>query len=137
MANVNMIILPTLTPISCAASVSSETARIALPVFVFCTRNVCTIGALDALQKLNRKDIYVVGYDVTTKTAEAMRQNRLNALIFQDPYQQGYKATQLLARHLLEGYLPKKPYLYIENRIVLKSNLDTYCGDIGSQITYG
>ena len=102
---------------------------------VFCTRNVCTIGALDALDKLNRKDIYVVGYDVTPKTADALRANKISALIFQDPYQQGYKATQLLARHLLEGYLPKKPNLYIENRIVLRSNLETYYGDFTSQLT--
>jgi len=95
---------------------------------VFCTRNTCTIGALDALNSLKRSDIQIVGYDVTEKTAEAMRNNQISALIFQDPYQQGYKAVHLLARHLLEGYLPRKPFLYIENRIVLKSNLETYCG---------
>ena len=103
---------------------------------VFCTRNVCTLGAMDALSALNRKDIYVVGYDVTAKTADAMRANKLSALIFQDPYQQGYRATQLLARHLLEGYLPRKPNLYIENRIVLKSNLETYCGDTVNQLMF-
>jgi len=101
---------------------------------VFCTRYTCTVGALDALQALNRKDIRIVGFDVTERTAEAMRDNRINALIFQDPYQQGYKAVSLLARHLLEGFLPRKPCLYIENRIVLKSNLDTYCADNVSQL---
>ena len=99
---------------------------------VFCTRNTCTIGALEAITKLNRKDMHIVGYDVTEKTAEAIRTNKLSALIFQDPYQQGYKAVHLMANHLLEGYLPKKPFLYIENRIVLKSNLDTYCGEPAS-----
>jgi len=93
---------------------------------VFCTGYTSTIGALEALRDIRRDDIRVVGYDVTIKTAKAMRENRLNALIFQDPYQQGYKTVQLLARHLLEGYLPPKPYMYIENRIVMKSNLDTY-----------
>ena len=101
---------------------------------VFCTRNTCTIGALDALKSLGRNDIHIVGYDVTEKTSEAMRGNQISALIFQDPYQQGYKAVQLLARHLLEGYVPKKPYLYIENRIVLRSNLDTYSGDFNEKL---
>jgi len=93
---------------------------------VFCTGYTSTIGALDALHSTGRDDIRVVGYDVTKKTAEAMRENRIDALIFQDPYQQGYKAVKLLARHLLEGYLPPKPYIFIENSVVLKSNLDTY-----------
>jgi len=99
---------------------------------VFCTRNTCTVGALDALSKLGRNDIHIVGYDVTEKTAQAMRAGKISALIYQDPYQQGYKSVTLMARHLLEGYLPKKPYLYIENRIVLKSNLDTYCNIPGN-----
>jgi ABC-type sugar transport system substrate-binding protein len=93
---------------------------------VFCTGYVSTIGALEALKMLNRRDIQIIGYDVTAITAAALRENRLSALIFQDPYQQGYKAVQLLSRHLLEGYLPEKTCLYIENRIVLKSNLDSY-----------
>jgi len=93
---------------------------------VFCTGYTSTVGALDALRSLGRSDIRVVGYDITAKTARALREKQLHALIFQDPYQQGYKAAQLLSRHLLEGYLPPKPYLYIENRIVMRSNLDTY-----------
>ena len=93
---------------------------------VFCTGYTSTIGALDALSAIGRRDILVAGYDVTAKTAEAMREDRVHALIFQDPYQQGYTAAQLLSRHLLEGYLPPSPCLYIENRFVLKSNLDTY-----------
>jgi len=93
---------------------------------VFCTGYTSTIAALDALRLLGREDIYTVGYDITARTAEALRDNHINALIFQDPYQQGYKAVQCLARYLIEGYVPQTPFLYIENRIVLKSNLDAY-----------
>ena len=99
---------------------------------VFCTGYTSTNAAVDALVSLGRDDVKVVGYDVTTKTAQAIRENRVHALIFQDPFQQGYKAAQLLARHLLEGYLPQKPCLYIENRIVMKSNLDTYHNAAGA-----
>lgn len=93
---------------------------------VFCTGYTGTIGTLAALQTLDRQDIRVVGYDVTAITADALREGRINALIFQDPYQQGYEAVHLLSRHLLEGYLPPRPCQYIENRLVLKSNLDNY-----------
>ena len=40
MANVKVIVLLMSMPISCAAPVSSDTARMALPILVFCTRNV-------------------------------------------------------------------------------------------------
>jgi ABC-type sugar transport system substrate-binding protein len=93
---------------------------------VFCTGYTSTIGALEALNYIENKQIRIVGYDVTSRTAEALRNNQINALIFQDPYQQGYQAARLLARHLLEGFMPPKPYLFIENRIVIKSNLDNY-----------
>lgn len=127
-------------PCACASRDSGDIAQRLIELIeqfsdingVFCTRNTCTVGALEAIKKLGRDDIHIVGYDVTKKTIEAMRNNKISALIFQDPYQQGFKSVHLMARHLLEGYLPKKPYLYIENRIVLKSNLDTYCGDPGS-----
>ena len=98
---------------------------------VFCTGYTSTIGALEALRSLGRMDIRLVGYDVTAKTAEAMQENRINAILFQDPYQQGYKAVQLLSRHLLEGYMPPKTCMYIENSIVLKSNLGSYLRDTG------
>jgi LacI family transcriptional regulator len=93
---------------------------------VFCTGYTSTIGALEALNEIGGKHIHIVGYDVTSRTAEAVRNNKINALIFQDPYQQGYQAAYLLAQHLIDGYLPPKPYLYIEDRIVIKSNLDAY-----------
>ncbi|MCL2165478.1 MAG: LacI family DNA-binding transcriptional regulator [Oscillospiraceae bacterium] len=96
---------------------------------VFCTGYASTVGALEAFSKLNRPDIQIVGYDVTKRTAQALRENHLQALIFQDPYKQGYTAAKMLSRHLLEGYIPEKPHLYIENRIVLKSNLDVYIKD--------
>jgi len=93
---------------------------------VFCTGYTSTISAIDAFSMLNRSDIQMIGYDVTPKTAQALRESHLKALIFQDPYKQGYTAVKMLSRHLLEGYIPDKPYLYIENRIILKSNLEIY-----------
>lgn len=104
---------------------------------VYCTGYTSTIGALDALAALGRDDIRLVGYDVTARTVEAMRNDKIDALIFQDPYQQGYTAVHLLARHLLEGYLPQRQGWYIENRIVLRSNLDAYAGGLNTLIKGG
>ena len=96
---------------------------------VFCTGYSSTVGALEALRAANRKDIVLIGYDVGEETAAALREGWCDALLYQDPYQQGYQAPRLLARHLLEGWLPPQPKLHIETRIILKSNLEAYCDD--------
>jgi len=93
---------------------------------VFCTGFTGTIGAIDAMRELSREDVLVVGYDLTPTTAKAMRDGVISSLIYQDPYQHGFQAAKALARHLMEAYMPEKPYLYVENRIILRSNLDAY-----------
>ena len=85
-----------------------------------------TAGAIDALKELNRKDIRLIGYDLSNHIADAIRDGWCTAILFQDPYQQGYYATTLLARHLLEGWLPKQPLLTIESRIMMYYNLEEY-----------
>ena len=85
-----------------------------------------TAGAIEALKTLNRKDIRLIGYDLTTPIAEAIHDGWCTAILFQDPFQQGYYATTLLARHLLEGWMPKQPLLAIESRIMMKYNLEEY-----------
>ena len=85
-----------------------------------------TAGAIEALKELNRKDIRLIGYDLNNHIAEAIRDGWCTAILFQDPYQQGYYAATLLARHLLEGWLPKQPLLTIESRIMMYYNLEEY-----------
>lgn len=85
-----------------------------------------TAGAVEALKECNRKDIRLIGYDLSSHIADAIRDGWCTAILFQDPYQQGYYATTLLARHLLEGWLPKQPLLTIESRIMMYYNLEEY-----------
>ena len=85
-----------------------------------------TVGAIEALKELNRKDIRLIGHDLNQRVADAIRDGWCTAILFQDPYQQGYYATSLLARHLLEGWLPKQPLLTIESRIMMYYNLEEY-----------
>ena len=93
---------------------------------VFCTGHTATIGAINALKEMNRKDIILIGFDVSDQTISALEENWCNALLFQDPYKQGYMAIQLLAQHLLDGWMPDRQRLYIENRVVLHSNMRSY-----------
>ena len=93
---------------------------------VFCVGYSSTIGAANALREIDRRDIRVVGYDVTTQTADAMREGWCDALLFQEPFEQGYQATRLLARHILENWMPNRIHLYLDTHVVLRSNLDSY-----------
>lgn len=85
-----------------------------------------TAGAIEALKELGRKDIRLIGYDLSNHIADAIREGWCTAILFQDPYQQGYYAASLLARHLIEGWMPKQPLLTIESRIMMYYNLEEY-----------
>lgn len=93
---------------------------------VFCTGYSSTVGAARALEMLGRRDIKMVGYDVTETTAAALHAGWCCALLYQDPYRQAYRAVQLLARHILEGWLPPDPKLHVDTQIVLSCNVDSY-----------
>ncbi len=93
---------------------------------VYCTGHSSTIGAIAALKELNRKDIVLIGFDVGGDSLDALRDGWADALLFQDPFKQAYHAAHLLARHVLEGWLPEKPLLHVETSIVIKHNMSTY-----------
>lgn len=93
---------------------------------IFCTGHTPTIGAIDALRKLDRADIKLIGYDVSQITAEAVSEGVCDALLYQDPFEQGYQATRLLARHILEDWTPSQKHLYIETQIIVRSNISSY-----------
>lgn len=93
---------------------------------LYLTGSAGTVGAIEALQECGRKDIRLIGYDLSPKIATALREGWCTASIFQDPYQQGYSATMLLAKHLLEGWLPEQPLLPVESRLMMHYNLEDY-----------
>ncbi len=93
---------------------------------VFCTGHSSTIGAIAALKELGRKDIVLVGFDVGGGSLDALRDGWADALLFQDPFRQAYTAAHLLARHVLEGWLPETPLLHVETSIVIKNNISAY-----------
>ncbi len=93
---------------------------------VFCTGYSSTIGAVQAIQALGRRDIKVVGYDLTERTAAALREGWCGALLYQDPYRQGLQAARLLVRHILNGWTPPRSRLHVDTRIIIRTNLDSY-----------
>ena len=93
---------------------------------VFCTGYSSTVGAATALKKLGRRDIHMVGYDVTERTAQMLHEGWCDALLYQAPYHQGYQAVTLLVRHILEGWEPPQKRLIVDSQIAIRSNVGGY-----------
>lgn len=117
-----------------ARSLTDLIARVGDIRGVFCTGYSSTVGAVMALRALDRRDIKVVGFDVTERTAGALREGWCGALLYQDPFRQGHQAAHLLVRHILEGWTPPKPRLHVDTQIVLKSNLDSYIDPLAERL---
>lgn len=93
---------------------------------VFCTGHSSTVGAIEALKRLDRKDIVLIGFDTGGGSLEALKEGWCDALLFQDPFKQAYQAAHLLSKHILEGWVPDHPLLHVETSIVIRHNLSSY-----------
>lgn len=90
---------------------------------LFPTNFSCTLGTLRALIELDRKDIVVIGYDISPFVIQCLENGYCDATLFQNPYQQGYISVKAMAQYLLEGTLPSTSHIDIPSRIILKYNL--------------
>jgi LacI family transcriptional regulator len=93
---------------------------------IFCTGYSTTVGAAVVLKQQGRRDIRVVGYDITERTAQYLNEGWCDALLYQSPYLEGYRAVTLLARHIMEGWEPAQKRVIIDTQIVIKSNIGNY-----------
>jgi len=92
---------------------------------IFSTGTSGTIGAAEVVKQNNIKNITVIGYDLTSQIQEALQNGWCSATLYQDPFTQGYQAVRLLARHLLEGWIPTQSRLLVNTRVILKHNIET------------
>lgn len=97
---------------------------------VFCTNFFSTIGAIYALRKLERTDIKLIGYDISKDGLNAIQDGTCQVLLYQDPYQQGYQAIQLLSKYILENWQPTTDQILFETRIVFRQNISNYSSGI-------
>ena len=59
----------------------------------------------------------IVGFDATQRNITYMKNGTVQFLIDQSPYQQGYKAVQLLVDYLFEGRAPDVSCYYLDAHI--------------------
>ncbi len=65
---------------------------------------------------------YVISYDLTPWSRKALQGDKIDFLIDQDGYFQGYHAVNALANYLTQGHLPEKEFIYTDISIRTKYN---------------
>lgn len=85
-----------------------------------------------ALGKLGIRDIAVVGFDLTQRNAECLRNREISALICQNPELQGYQAVIAILEYMLYKRPGIRKVSYSPIDIVLTENLPYYSATFGS-----
>jgi LacI family transcriptional regulator len=77
------------------------------------------------LEKTNRNNILLIGYDYIEENIECLKEGRINFLICQKPEEQGYRGIMALYRHLILK-IPITSIDYMPIDIVTKENYEFY-----------
>lgn len=88
----------------------------------------------ELLNNLGICDVSVVGFDLTQRNAECLRNREISALICQNPELQGYQAVTAILEYMLYKRPGVKKVSYSPIDIVLAENLPYYSATFGSGI---
>jgi ribose transport system substrate-binding protein len=74
---------------------------------LFACNITTSVGALQALQKHDRKDVRMVAFDPDKALVQGMREGQIDAIILQNPYQMGYEGVKALALNARGEAVPR------------------------------
>ena len=77
------------------------------------------------LQRTNRRNVQIMGYDMVPKNEECVRQGSISFLIAQHAYQQGYASVDALFNAIVMKR-EVNPVNYMPIEILTKENVDFY-----------
>ena len=77
------------------------------------------------LQRTNRRDIQIMGYDMVPKNADCVRQGSISFLIAQHGYMQGYSCIECLFNAIVLKKVVE-PVNYMPIELLTKENIDFY-----------
>lgn len=86
-----------------AAEILQENPNLSI---LFCGNDMMAIGASEYLQKVNRKDIKIAGFDNLEETREAILQLKIQATIDQQADMQGYIGVKYAYKELKHNLVP-------------------------------
>lgn len=77
------------------------------------------------IQRTNRRNVQIMGYDMIKKNAECIRQGSISFLIAQHGYMQGYNCVDALFRAIILKQ-EVNPVNYMPIELLTKENVDFY-----------
>jgi LacI family transcriptional regulator len=80
-------------------------------------------------------NVIAFGSDVNEESVRYLNEGVLNGVIYQNPFQQAYQAVKTLMGCIITNYLPQKN-IYVDSRIVLRSNASSYFPSLPRQKFY-
>jgi ribose transport system substrate-binding protein len=108
-------------------TVSSQLSASSDVKLVFSTNIGAGTGAANAISASGDDDIVHVGYDTASNQVASLKKGEYDALVAQDPYTEGYDATELMAK-LVKGDTKasdvKEQTVYSPWKLVTKDNVD-------------
>ena len=72
------------------------------------------------------KDVCIVASDLFPETVQLMEAGNIDAIIYKNPYEQGYRAFDILANYLVRNVIPAETGEFIPISLILHSNLQYY-----------
>lgn len=83
-----------------------------------------TAGGIRAVIEQNKQNkIKIISFDLTAGNKHYLEQGIVQAVIYQDPYNQGYSAIKVLSNYLLSNYKPQNNHIFSNTSILLKESL--------------
>ena len=90
---------------------------------IYGTSSVALAQAAAVLeQRGDAPKIRLVGFDTDDEIAQYIRAGIIDCAILQEPFAQGYYALKLLARHVFEGWEPRRSCYFTRMEILLREN---------------
>lgn len=101
-----------------------------MPDGIFCVSAVGTIGAGNYLKAHARSDsLCLIGYDISTQSAQLLQDHYCSALIYQEPRKQSFQLLHLLFDMLSNTSYPDRREYYTKVGIVVSENLQDYISE--------
>nr|WP_319488773.1 LacI family DNA-binding transcriptional regulator [uncultured Caproiciproducens sp.] len=84
-------------------------------------------GVCRAVEELQlSKKLHIVSFDDIPVIRKAVLNGTIDATICQEPFEQGYQAIKLMFNYFIEGVVPENGFVYTNNVIKIKQNIQTH-----------
>ncbi|MBN1779592.1 substrate-binding domain-containing protein [bacterium] len=93
---------------------------------IYATDPVTTFIVAEAVSLKKKDDIVIIGHDLTLQNIQHLKSGTIDALLDQSAYVQGYDSVMNLYNHLVEGWIPPKPQIFIPATVITTNNLQKY-----------